>query len=1012
MGLTRTVLKRPVTTVMAILCLIVFGLQSLFSAKMELMPSMDMPLLIVATVYPGASPEDVNDLVTTEIEDSIGSLSGIDTIQSRSMENMSLIIIQYDYGKDIDEAYDDLKKKVDRLESDLPDDCEAPMIVELNLDEAASISLAVNHKTEPNLYNYVNNKIVPEFEKITTVTDVDVSGGQEEYIKVELVPEKLEQYHLNMSSIANAIGTADFTYPAGDTIVGGQKLSVSAGTEYDTEELLKKIPISLGQGNVIYLEDVANVHTALEDASGVARYNGEDTISVGIKKQQSATAVEVSNSVNKTIKNLMDEDANLEIVVVNDTSDMIKSSLESVMQTMVMAVIISMVVIYLFFGEIKASLIVGTSIPISILAALISMKAMGFTMNVITLSSLVLGVGMMVDNSIVVLESCFRSTQGKGIVGYREAALEGSGIVLQSIVGGTATTCVVFLPLALLQGMTGQLFKPLGFTIIFCLVASLISAMTIVPLCYCMYRPQEKEHSLGGDLVLKMQGGYRKIMRVIMPKKKTVLAVSIVLLIISFWMAAQLRMDLMVADDTGTISVTIETRPGLKVEEVDKILRNVEEIVTQDPDLDSYMVTSGGSGMSLGGDAATLTAYLKDDRKRETDQVIREWKPLMNKVEGANISMESSSSMSMMSASSDMEFILQSAQYDDLKEASDAIAEELLNRPEVTKVHTTLENAAPVVKLDIDAVKANAENITPLQIAGTVSNMLGGIEATTIDVDGDEISVQVEYPDDQYDTIDKLQGIVLTNNAGGSVALTDVANIIFKDSPTTIVRRNKQYQVTITGDLLTEDEREQDAIENKLYQEIVSKYMSQSVTRAVNSRDEAMMEEFSNLGGAIAVAVFLVFVVMAAQFESPKFSLMVMTTIPFSLIGSFGLLYLADSPISMASLLGFLMLAGTVVNNGILYVDTVNQYRQEMDLHTALIEAGATRLRPMLMTTLTTIVAMIPMALAYGDSGESMQGLALVDVGGLMASTVLALLMLPSYYLMMSGKRKKEPSYD
>lgn len=1012
MGLTKSVLKRPVTTVLVILCLIVFGLQSIFSAKLELMPSMDMPVLIVATIYPGASPEDVNDLVTTEIEDSIGSLSGIDTVQSRSMENMSLIIIQYDYGKDIDDAYDDLKKKVDLLESQLPDDCESPMIVELNIDEMATVSLAVNHKTEPSLYNYVNNKIVPEFEKITTVTDVDVSGGQEEYIKVELIPEKLEQYHLNMSSIASAIGSANFTYPAGDTIVGGQKLSVSAGTEYDTEELLKKIPISLGRGNVIYLEDVANVHTALEDVTGVARYNGQDTISIGVKKQQSATAVEVSKAVNSTVDRLMEEDPNLEIVVVNDTSDSIKSSLESVMQTMVMAVVVSMLIIFLFFGEIKASLIVGTSIPISILAALILMQAMGFTLNVITLSSLVLGVGMMVDNSIVVLESCFRSTKGKGIVGYREAALEGSGIVLQSIIGGTATTCVVFLPLAMLEGMTGQMFKPLGFTIIFCLVASLISAMTIVPLCYCMYRPQEKEHSLGGDVILKMQKGYRSIMEVILPKKKTVLITSIILLAVSLWMATQLRMELMVSDDTGTITATIETRPGLKVEETDKILREVEKIVTQDPDLDSYMLTSGGSGMSLGGDAATLTAYLKDDRKRETDEVLKEWKPLMNQVVGANISLEASSSMTMMSSGDGVEYILQSTRYDELKEASDKIAEDLMERPEVTKVHTTLENAAPVVKLDIDAVKANAENITPLQIAGTVSSMLGGTEATTLDVDGEEISVQVEYPDDQYDTIDKLQGIVLTNNAGGSVALTDVADIIFKDSPTTIIRKDKQYQVTITGDVMTDDPREIDAIENKLYQEVVTKHMTPSITRAVNSMDEAMVEEFSSLGGAIAIAVFLVFVVMAAQFESPKFSLMVMTTIPFSLIGSFGLLYLVDSPISMASLLGFLMLAGTVVNNGILYVDTVNQYRQEMDLHTALIEAGATRLRPMMMTTLTTIVAMIPIAMAYGDSGESMQGLALVDVGGLIASTVLALLMLPSYYLLMSGKRKKEPSYD
>ena len=326
MGLTKSVLKRPVTTVLVVLCLIVFGLQSVLSAKMELMPTMDMPMLIIATIYPGASPEDVNDLVTTEIEDTIGSLSGVDTIQSMSMENMSMVIIQYDYGKDIDDAYDDLKKKMDVLEAKLPDDCEAPVVVELNLDDMASVSLSVNHKTEPNLYNYVDNKVVPELEKITTVTDVDVSGGQEEYIKIELIPEKLQQYHLNMSSISQAIGSANFTYPAGDTIVGGQQLSVSAGIEYDTMELLKKIPISLGNGNVIYLEDVANVRNALKDASGVARYDGRDTISIGVKKQQSATAMEVSKEVNKVIKALQAKDENLEIVVVNDTSDSIQSS--------------------------------------------------------------------------------------------------------------------------------------------------------------------------------------------------------------------------------------------------------------------------------------------------------------------------------------------------------------------------------------------------------------------------------------------------------------------------------------------------------------------------------------------------------------------------------------------------------------------------------------------------------------------------------------------------------------
>jgi multidrug efflux pump subunit AcrB len=684
------------------------------------------------------------------------------------------------------------------------------------------------------------------------------------------------------------------------------------------------------------------------------------------------------------------------------------------MQTMVMAVVISMAIIFLFFGEIKASLIVGTSIPISILAALVAMQAMGFSLNVITLSALVLGVGMMVDNSIVVLESCFRATKGKSIAAYRDAALEGSGIVLMSIIGSTLTTCVVFLPLALLSGLTGQMFGPLGFTIIFCMVASLISAMTIVPLCYCTYRPREKENTPVGKILTAMQNGYRNLMKVLLQHKAAVIITSVVMLAVSIFLATQLRMEMMVSDEDGEIAITIETRPGLTVEETDKILTQVEAIVAADPDLDSYLLTSGGSGYSISGsDSATLTAYLNDNMKKKTQTVIDRWKPEMNKIAGASISMEASSSTSSSISSSDgLNVVLWSTEYDELKSVSDDIVKELTDRSDVINVHSDLENSAPVVKVNVDSMKANAENITPLQVYSAVSNTLQGIDATTLKVNGDEVDVTVEYPKEMYDTIDELQGIVLKNNAGGSVALTDVADIVYKDSPSMIRRYNKQYQATITGDYLTSDKREKDEMDNLLKKEVVQKHLTQNVELGTDTVTEMMNKEFSKLFGAIATAVFLVFVVMAAQFESPKFSLMVMTTIPFALIGSFTFLWVPDVPISMASLLGFLMLSGTVVNNGILYVDTVNQYRAEMDLETALIEAGATRLRPILMTTLTTIVAMIPMALAYGDSGKSMQGLALVDVGGLVASTILALLMLPVYYAIMTPKHKKQVSYD
>ncbi len=1016
MNLTKTVLKRPVTTLMVILCLIVFGLTSVLSSKLELIPPMDMPMLIVFTTYPGASPDDVDELVSQTIENETGTLNGIKGVTSVSNENYSIVLLEYEYGIDTNDAYDDLKKKMDTIQAQLPDDVQDPVIMEMNINDMPSITFAVNNDSQSNLYNYVNDTIVPEFEKLSSVASVDISGGQKEYVSIELISEKLSQYHLSMNSIVSAIGSADFTYPVGDTRVGRQTLSLSAGVTYDTVESLKTIPIMLGGGNIIYLEDVANIYPALEEASGIGRYNGRDTISVQIKKQQSSSDVEVSRDAMRIVRQLQAADENLEMIVVDDNSEMIKSSLTSVLQTMAMAVVVSMVIIFLFFGDLKASLIVGTSIPISILAALISMSAIGFSLNVITLSSLVLGVGMMVDNSIVVLESCFRSTKGVGFREYTDAALKGSETVLQSVIGGTMTTCVVFLPLAFLAGMSGQMFKPLGFTIVFCMLASLISAMTIVPLCYTMYRPKEKERAPLSGMLTALQNGYRSIMKVLLPKKKTVIFTSVVLLAASIAMATQLGMELISSADEGTVAISVETKPGLNIEEIDQIFQKVEAVVTADENVDSYMLSYGSTGLSMGS-SSTLSAYLSDDCKLPTEEVIRMWKPLMAQIPDCDITMESSSMMSsMMATTSGFQVILESTQYDKLKAASDSIVEQLMDRGEVTRVHSTLENAAPVLKIEIDPVQASAEGLSPVQTAGLINTMLGGTEAMTLEVNGNEISVMVEYPKGDYSTLEQVKGIVIPTATGASVALSDIAEVVFQDSPLSITRSDKQYQVTVSADytdmVKTNDRKDVERVRSLLMEEVVNPSMTPDITIAQSAVDESMIEELGALFQAVLIATFLVFVVMAAQFESPKFSLMVMTTIPFSLIGSFSLLFLADVTISMPSMLGFLMLVGTVVNNGILYVDTVNQYRQEMDMNTALIEAGTTRLRPILMTTLTTIVAMIPMCLAYGDAGEMMQGLALVDVGGLVASTVLALLMLPAYYSVMSYKKKEKPIVD
>ena len=758
-------------------------------------------------------------------------------------------------------------------------------------------------------------------------------------MKIELIREKVEQYQLSMSSISEDIGDANLSYPAGDIQVGSQELSVSTRMDYDTVELLKEIPLTTPDGSTVYLEDVANVYTTYEDSDSIARYNGEDTISLSITKQQSSSTVDLSESVKETIASLTAADENLEIVITDDGADSIIESLSSVAETIVMAIGISMVIIWLFFGDLKASLIVGSSIPVSILSALILMNRMGLTLNVITLSALTLGVGMMVDNSIVVLESCFRCTadsvKKKGFIEYFQDALKGTDLVNASILGGTVTTCVVFLPLAFLEGMTGQMFKPLGFSIL---------------------------------------------------------------------IATQLDVELMAADDQGEVSITVEFRPGLMTENVDSVLKEIEAVIAEDSNLESYMTSyGGGRGSST---SATISAQLKDDRSMETAEVAKLWQQELSGIQNCDITVETSGSMSMMTSfGQSYEVILRGTDYDEVKEVSDNIVNALKERDDVAEVHSDAENASPVVEVRVDALKAKAAGFTASEIGSRVYQMISGAEATEIKVDGEDITVSVEYADDEYQTLDQIEGAVLTTSSGGSIALTDLADIQFVDSPADISREDKEYLVTITAEY-TEIATEN--TEQEIRQEVVQPNLTSTVSTGINATEQSRQEEFSALYGAIGTAVFLIFVVMAAQFESPKFSLMVMTTIPFSLIGSFGLLYLADSAISMMSLVGFLMLIGTVVNSGILYVETVNQYREEMDLDTALVEAGATRMKPIFMTTSTTILSMIPMAFAWGNSGSMTQGLALVNIGGLTASTILALLLLPVYYKLMSLKSDDE----
>lgn len=1005
--ITKTVLQRPIAAIVCIAALIIFGISSVRGLDLALIPDMNMPMMVVYTIYPNAGPEDVERLVTKEIEDGCGSISGLDSIQSSSSEGSSMVLFSFDYGVDMDDVYIDMQEAMDRVKPSLPDDAMDPIIITMDINATSSMVLSVESDKDVDVLGYVEDTVETELDKIKEVADHSVSGGREEYISIELYSEYMKQYGLNMSGVASAITSVNFTMPAGTVDYGSQSLNLSTTVKFETPEALKNVPVTTSTGQTVHLSDIANVHYSSKAADSYSRYNGNDNISIGISKNQSSSEVALSKSVTKLVDELNALNPDIHIKIIADNSETITDSINSVTQTLILGVILSMAVLFLFFGDLKGSLIVGCSMPVSLLVTFILMSFMGFNLNMVTMGALVIGIGMMVDNAIVVIEMCFRK-KDEGL-SFKDAAYEGTSLVIISVTASTITTAVVYLPLAMMEGLSGQMFGQLGYTIIFSITASLFSSITLVPLCFSRYMPVEKKTSPVTKILAFISDKYSRLLSKALHKKKLVALIAVIIFGISIYMVQFINMELMPSTDESQVRVSVDFRPGLRLEYMDKTVREIEEYVAASPYIEDYNATVSETSSS-----GSVSAYLKDDSELSTAQVVDLFgKDLAGFATNCEISVRSASSMGFSSGGGNSyQIVLKGNDLEELKEASRQVAEAVKRGKGVISVNSSLSGTGSKAELIVDPLKASAKGFSSQQIAGEVYSALSGKDALDVTVDSKEYAVTVEYPKGEYQTVQDVLGLSLTSAKGVNIPLSEMAEIVFTDTPQSIDRADGQYHATITANI---EEAAKFTIGPEAQKIISGMRLPEGVTQGTNSMDEMMMEEFSAIGVAIASAVFLVFMVMAIQFESIRYSGLVMFCIPFSLIGSFFLLLITQSTFSMTSMMGFLMLVGIVVNNGILYVDTTNQFRRSgMRTEDALIATGKSRLRPILMTTLTTILSMLPLALGIGKNAEMMQGMAVVIIGGLTASTVLTLVLLPTFYMIIhkhskeKKRRKKE----
>ncbi len=988
MKLTKLALKRPVSVILMICTLIVFGITSLYGFKLAYLPAMEPPVLVVLTSYNGADPEIVDSTVTDPIEDLGATLKGFVESTTTSEEGFSTVVFQFEYETDLDQTYQDLKAAIDRLQ--LPDECNTPMLMQVSLGADAMMRISVTGSNNSEVLDYVNDVMVPQIETISDVAKVEVFGGLDEYIRVKAEPEAMEQYGVTLGGIADAIKASDLTVPAGKVDQGTQSISLSSSAAPTSLDALNKVPIRTASNTVITVGDVAEVSYYTDSAESISRYNGVENIGIDITSSQDASIPDVSKKVYKELDKLDVEAFGYEITVISDSSEQIESSLMSVAQTLVLGVALCMIVLFLFFGDWKASLIVGSSIPMSLLMTLICMRLLEFELNVVTTVALLISIGMMVDNSIVTLESIFRAKENEE--SYVKAALRGCKSVGSSVVASTVTSVVVYLPLAVMSGMTGEMFSDFGYTIVFALVASLISAISIVPMFYTLLKPEEKNTSHMSAIMERLIERYTVAIRKVLNKKKMAIFIAVGGLVLSGLLITQIPFELTPEVDLGVMDISAKFRPGTQLVVMDEKVQEIESILAEDERIETY-------SLSIRGDSANIK--VETDEKTPTNDIIAEYMVVLSHMTDMDIDISLGGFGRSMNESKTA-ITLSSYDYDALKMAADDFQEKMYEIPGVLKVNSSLGNPSTKAEVIIDPLLVARYGLNSVQVASLIRLANTGSEVMDMTVKGTEYTVMVEYPEDTYSDFNSIMQLTL-NTASGPIPLSEVAEIQFTDELQEIERANGVYYIELEA--VCSDENEEDiAKELKELGESVDYGESIDIGKAVKKNN--MVEELSRLVGAIMTAMFLVFMVMAMQFESPRFSLMVMTSVIFSFIGSFGLLFLSGQSISMISLMGMLMLIGIVVNNGILFVDTTNSFKKDMSLEEALVKSGQMRMRPILMTTLTTVLSMLPLALAIGEGAKSMQSMGIIIVGGLIASTILVLFLMPTFYLII-GERKK-----
>lgn len=1028
MKFAQTFIKHHVMTILLYILVVVFGFYSFQNLPLALMPSMEVPAAVVYATYPGAGPEDIEQQVTKKLEGAVAGLSGLDTLQSTSSENMAMLVIRFTNDTDMDQAMTDLRDKVAQVKSQLPDDASDPTVMSIDIDSMPVVSVALRGNDLASLQSIAEDEIQPALERLDGVASVDISGGYEQEIAVHTDASRLKGYNLTISSIGQQLGADNIAIPGGDLDNGSQTLAVRTDGEYSSIDDVKNALISLPAGSTVRLSQIADVSMRPKDQDAISKVDGEECIILSVNKQSGSNTAQIAELAKAEFDSLLKSNDSLQWNIVMDQSDYINMTVDNAIQNIWMGVLFAAIVLFLFLRDFGATMAVTIAMPCCILFTFLIMNVLGITLNMMSLGGITLGVGMIVDNSIVVLENIFTYRAD----GYDrlEACTKGTGEVIGAVIASTLTTVAVFLPIALSGGMAGMMFKEFCITIVALLLSSLIISITLVPLlCYFLLggtkQQSIKPQGSGATPITEkpLSRAYRSSLNFLITHRWAGVALTVVICIVSVLSVSQAGMELIPEMDEGEVSVTVSMPNGSTMEDTAAIEDRIAAIAVDTiPELEQIYYSTGSSTSimsSSSGASVTISLVDLDQRDRSSADIAKQLRHDLQDIAGCELTVSTSSTMSM-STDSDISVELTGDDYDQLAETADDLANQISALPDAINVESSAGEQTPRVAVKINRENASRFGLNAATIGGLVRGELTGSTATTLRMNGEEYDVTVAGDKDVATSLDALRSMQIPTMTGGTVPLSMVADVYTELSPQSIVRKNQKETVTITGESESGDSN---AIKAAV-DDIVAKYELPDGVE-VGEGDTAasqIAETTGTLMLALAVAIMLVYFILATQFNSFSLPIAIMLILPIGLLGSMILLWPTGNHVSMVALLGVIILAGTVVNSSIVLIDYTLQRRQRgEDKNTAILNACPRRVRPVLMTAMTTILGLVPMVCSSGEGSEMMKPMGVVMMTGMVISTIATLFITPVYYSLtdsvasrLSGlfKKTKLPKFN